>query len=141
MATAWMKTTVLVVLLSILIAGPRVYNADLPRTFKVFGVTRWPENTAIARSSDFAVVADTPHCEDIHYHAASGLLFTACEGNEETRFSWFPPLANMDDPSVTLRSRGSIHILDPKVSTGVQVQMLAIKHSYVTSYSHHPCRP
>lgn len=116
MAMARVKaTTVLVGLLSILLAGPTIYNADLPRTIKVMGVFRHPTKTAITEASDFVVIADTPHCEDLHYHAPSNLLFTACEGNEEARFSWFPPLANFDDPSITLKSRGAIHTIDPKV--------------------------
>jgi hypothetical protein len=131
MATARIKsTTVLVGLLSILLAGPTIYNADLPRTFRVMGVFRQPTNTAIADTSNFVVIADTPHCEDLHYHEPSNLLFTACERDEETRFSWFPPLTIFDDPSVTLKSRGAIHIIDPKVPSH------ATPLSVVMSYSH-----
>jgi len=116
MATTRSKTAaVLVGLLSILFAGPTVYNADLPRTFKVMGVFRQSANTAITHPSNLVVIADTPHCEDLHYHGPSRLIFTACEADNSTRYSWFPPLANMDDPSVTLNSRGSIHVVDPKV--------------------------
>jgi len=60
-------------------------------------------------------VSDSIHCEDLHYHAPSGLLFTACEDNAETRFKWFPPLGNVDDPELGAQSKGSIHIIDPKV--------------------------
>lgn len=116
MATSMItKTTVLVALLSAFLAAPAIYNADLVRTFKVMGVFRNPTNTAIPDSSSLVVIDDTTHCEDLHYHAPSNLLFTACEGNQETRFSWFPPLANFDDPSITLKSRGSIHVIDPNV--------------------------
>ena len=116
MATARVKQiTVLVGLLSILLAGPTIYNADLPRTLKVMGVFRKSASTIVADSSDFLVIPDTPHCEDLHYHAPSNLLFTACEANDQDRFSWFPPLVNMDDPFVTLKTRGAIHVLDPKV--------------------------
>lgn len=108
-------TTVLVGLLSVLLAGPTIYNYDLPRTVRVMGVFRQPANTAVAANSDFVVIADTPLCEDLHFHAPSNLLFTACEGDEVSRFSWFPPLGNFDDPSVVLKSRGAIHVVDPKV--------------------------
>jgi hypothetical protein len=118
MAATRVKTTAaLVGLLSILLAGTAIHNSDLPRTFKVMGMFRQRVNTAITQSADLIIIANTPHCEDLHYHGPSNLLFTACEANEDTRFSWFPPLANMDDPSVTLKSRGAIHILDPKVPT------------------------
>ncbi|OIW30691.1 serum paraoxonase/arylesterase family protein [Coniochaeta ligniaria NRRL 30616] len=125
MATARIKTTtVLVGLLSVLLAGPTIYNADLPRTVRVLGMFRQPANTAIVETSNFVVIADTPHCEDLHFHAPNNLLFTACEGNEETRFSWFPPLVNFDDPSVTLKSRGAIHVIDPKT---MKAQRLALE--------------
>ncbi|KAB5546966.1 serum paraoxonase/arylesterase family protein [Coniochaeta sp. 2T2.1] len=133
MTTARIKqTTVLVGLLSILLAGPTIYNADLPRTLKVMGVFKKPASTVVAESSDFLVIPDTPHCEDLHYHASSNLLFSACEANDQDRFSWFPPLVNMDDPSVTLKSRGAIHVLDPKTMKSTRLDHPNFHGPFVT---------
>ena len=40
---------------------------------------------------DFYIIPDTMHCEDLHHHAPSGLLFGAAESNAEDRWKWFPP--------------------------------------------------
>ena len=91
--------------------GPSVYRAGT-----LFGVLRkYPDGAAV--KGEVIAIPDTVHCEDVHYHAPSGTLFTACEDNAETRFRWFPPLANFDDPELGSKSRGSIHVVDPKVWT------------------------
>jgi hypothetical protein len=139
MATAKFKTTtVLVGLLGILLAGPTIYNADLPRTVRVMGLFRQPSKTAITQASDFVVIADTPHCEDLHYHEPSGLLFTACQGDRESRYSWFPPLAMFENPSITLKSKGSLHVVDPKVRTRHSrcTSCFPDLQGLATSYSH-----
>ena len=84
------------------------------RTVTVLGALRMYPHGAVVKAGVTAI-PDTVHCEDLHYHAPSGTLFTACEDNPETRFKWFPPLANFDDPELASRSRGSIHVVDPKV--------------------------
>ncbi|KAK4041252.1 hypothetical protein C8A01DRAFT_14972 [Parachaetomium inaequale] len=88
--------------------GPFVYRAGT-----LLGVLRkYPNGAAV--KGELIAIPDTVHCEDIHYHAPSGTLFTACEDNVETRFRWFPPLTNFDDPELGSKSRGSIHVVDPK---------------------------
>lgn len=97
-------------------------SPSIHRTLTTIGaLRRYTEGTAAG--NQVVPIPDTVHCEDIHYHAPSGLLFTACEDNAETRFRWFPPLANFDDPELASRSRGSIHVIDPKVS----IEMLMCK--------------
>lgn len=87
---------------------------NLHRAVTALGVLRkYPDGVVIKEGA--IVIPDTTHCEDIHYHAPSGLLFTACEDNAETRFKWFPPLANFDSPDLASKSQGSIHVIDPKV--------------------------
>ncbi|KAK4153032.1 hypothetical protein C8A00DRAFT_43974 [Chaetomidium leptoderma] len=89
-------------------AAPSVHRA-----VTVLGVLRkYPARATV--KEDVIAIPDTVHCEDLHHHVASGTLFTACEDNPETRFKWFPPLANFDDPELASRSRGSIHVVDPK---------------------------
>jgi hypothetical protein len=86
------------------------------RRLIVLGALRKYPDGATTKSEEVIAIPDTVHCEDIHYYAPSGTLFTACEDNAETRFKWFPPVANFDDPELASRSRGSIHVVDPKVS-------------------------
>lgn len=90
-------------------AGPYVH-----RRLTVLGALRSYPAGAVY-SDEVIAIPDTVHCEDVHYYAPSGTLFAACEDNAETRFKWFPALANLDDPEMASRSRGSIHVVDPKV--------------------------
>lgn len=87
------------------------FGPGLHRTSTVLGVFR-TANTSVIQ--EVVVIPDTINCEDIHYHAPSGTLFTVCEDNIETRFRWFPPLDNFDDPELARKARGSIHVVDPK---------------------------
>ncbi|KAL2000756.1 hypothetical protein VTN02DRAFT_2674 [Thermoascus thermophilus] len=82
----------------------------LHRRLTVLGVLREPARMAVAEG-DLVVVEDTMQCEDLHLHALSNTLFTACEDSIAPRFSWFPPLANFQTPSY---AQGSIHVIDPK---------------------------
>ncbi|KAK4100192.1 hypothetical protein N658DRAFT_567687 [Parathielavia hyrcaniae] len=91
-------------------AGPSVH-----RVVTVLGFLRRYPAGATPKGGEVIVIPDTVHCEDLHYHAPSGTLFTACEDNAETRFRWFPPLANFDDPELAGKSRGSIHVVDPNI--------------------------
>ncbi|EAQ86158.1 hypothetical protein CHGG_07411 [Chaetomium globosum CBS 148.51] len=88
--------------------GPLVH-----RTAVVIGALRNYPNDATVKGEVIAI-PDTVHCEDLHYHAPSGTLFTACEDNAETRFKWFPPLANFQSPELASKSQGSLHVIDPK---------------------------
>ena len=84
------------------------------RTATVVGALR--KYPAVAGVQDDTIaIPDTVYCEDLHYHAPSGTLFTACEDDTEGRFKWFPPLANFDHPELASKSQGSIHVVDPKV--------------------------
>ncbi|KAK0727515.1 hypothetical protein B0T26DRAFT_637893 [Lasiosphaeria miniovina] len=93
------------------LAGPLAY-----RTLMLWGFLSSPgsENDSLFVAATLTAIADTAYCEDIHYHAPSSTLFTACEDNDETRHKWFPPLTNFDDPELAQRSRGSIHVINPK---------------------------
>jgi len=90
------------------------WGALIHRTLTVLGVLRWDVASTHTNQADSIVtIPDTTHCEDIHHHAPSNLLFTACEDDPSTRFVWFPPLGTLDDPELAARSRGSIHVIDP----------------------------
>ncbi|KYK53990.1 serum paraoxonase/arylesterase family protein [Drechmeria coniospora] len=88
----------------------------IQRTAVVFGIFRRFANSTIADDGSFTVLGDTRHCEDLHYHEPSGLLFTACESESGgvSRHSWFPPLCLFDDAKAASTSRGSFKVIDPK---------------------------
>ncbi|OJJ43373.1 hypothetical protein ASPZODRAFT_19459 [Penicilliopsis zonata CBS 506.65] len=77
----------------------------------VAGVFRHPRRAAV---SNLVRIADTVHCEDLHFYEPANLLFTACEDIKTTRFKWFPPLAIFDEP---LTARGSIHVIEPEAKS------------------------
>ncbi|KAK4226392.1 hypothetical protein QBC38DRAFT_366541 [Podospora fimiseda] len=93
---------------SLYLQGPLIQRAIV-----VLGIfRRYPEGALVKEA--VTVIPDTTHCEDLHHHAPSGLLYTACEDDPTVRFKWFPPLANFDAPQLARHSRGSIHVIDPK---------------------------
>jgi hypothetical protein len=71
-----------------------------------------PNSTVLGEGQGPIYIEDTIHCEDVHHYRPANLLFTACEDDKSTRFSWFPPLASL----LPLKAQGSIHVVDPKVS-------------------------
>lgn len=83
--------------------------APLKHELNILGVLRSP-TAFIAKDQEFYKIADTVHCEDLHYY--DGKIFTACEDSSETRFGWFPPLVTFTQLP---KSAGSIHVIDPKV--------------------------
>lgn len=58
---------------------------------KVLGVSRLFGSIENIHGEDLQVIPDTLFTEDLHYHAQSGQLFGASEGDEKTRNTWFPP--------------------------------------------------
>ncbi|KAK3351267.1 hypothetical protein B0H65DRAFT_506700 [Neurospora tetraspora] len=80
----------------------------------VFGFLRTNPASTHVQQEDIQYIPDTVHCEDLHYHAPSKTLFTACEDHPETRFQWFPPLTNFNDSSILKTYRGSLHVIDPE---------------------------
>lgn len=92
----------------------------LHQTVSTLGVFRTPRSTPV---SDFIVIkGDTPedqtrHCEDVHLHSPSGWLFAACEGTDDTRFTWWPALGCFLDPREVMTAPGSLVAIDSKVST------------------------
>ena len=85
-------------------------------TATVFGFLRTKPLSTHVEQEDIQYIPDTVHCEDIHYHAPSKTLWTACEDHPETRFQWFPPLTNFNDSSIVKTYHGSLHVIDPEVS-------------------------
>ncbi|KAL4894318.1 hypothetical protein BDV59DRAFT_192656 [Aspergillus ambiguus] len=118
---AWLTLALLAVLVATLY-GP------VSRGLTVLGVWR-PSNLTVAQQVPFQKVADTIHCEDLHYHEPSGLIFTACEDSVETRFKWFPPLGNVDGPATTT---GSIHVIQPETMKSTRLAFENFAGPFVT---------
>ena len=68
---------------------------------------------------DLVVIEGTTHCADLHLHAKSNTLFTACDDAESTKFGWFPLLKRHEDPAATARTIGSIRKIDPSVRASI----------------------
>lgn len=88
---------------------------DVVRFVRTSGILRTASNTTLLHPEDLVVIGHTTFCEDIHYYAPANQIFTACDDSAETRFKWFPPLGNFDDPEVGRDDRGSLVVIDPEV--------------------------
>lgn len=103
---SFLNITILAVLAA-MFAGP------LYRQVTLLGVLRKPiENNQYIEGQNLIKIEDTMQCEDLHYHASSNKLFTACEDSVLPRFEWFPPMKVFKKPSL---ATGSIHVIDPTV--------------------------
>jgi hypothetical protein len=105
-----------------------IFGPPVRRLVTVIGVFRTPASTFIS-PADTVWIDDTVHCEDLHHHLESNLLFTACEDVKETRMGWFPGLGRLGNPEVVLKARGSIHVIDPKVRTRPPADADSMKQS------------
>lgn len=76
------------------------------------GLFRTPNSTVYAQG-DLVAIEDTIQCEDIHWYEPSNEIFTACQDENDGRFSWFPPLGNFGDYKKA--GKGSLHVIDPQV--------------------------
>ncbi|KAF6824805.1 serum paraoxonase arylesterase family protein [Colletotrichum plurivorum] len=113
------------------IFGGYTYGPSIKRTSTVIGWSRTINNTQVA-AGDITFIGDTVHCEDIHHHVPSGLLFTACEDDPEARKHWFPPLGTMNDPVRAKEFQGSIHIIDPKDMTTKRLKFENFETTFIT---------
>ncbi|KAF4122885.1 Serum paraoxonase arylesterase family protein [Geosmithia morbida] len=108
-----------------------VYAPVIGHFITMIGVFRHPRQTH-ANASQVVVIDDTVHCEDLHHHVASNTLFTACEDSPDTRMSWFPGLAILDDPVKAMNSRGSIHTIDPKTFKSQRLKLENFDEPFIT---------
>ncbi|POR39519.1 Serum paraoxonase/arylesterase 1 [Tolypocladium paradoxum] len=122
-ARSFFSAPAVILIFAVLVAY--LYGPGVRRTGVVLGLFRTPASTVQTLANDFGIVERTTHCEDLHYHEPSNLLFTACEDTESTRYSWFPALAIFDSPSGAANAQGSIKIIDPVT---LQAQTLALQN-------------
>ncbi|QPG98865.1 hypothetical protein C2857_000230 [Epichloe festucae Fl1] len=121
-----------VFVLLVAVVAALIYTAELPRTSVVLGFWRTNANTILTDPSDFQTIPDTFQCEDVHYHEPSNLLFTACEGSQDTRQAWFPGLAHLDDPAAGLKAQGSIEVIDPRTMKARKLAFTNFNGPFVT---------
>ncbi|GAB0138282.1 hypothetical protein EsDP_00006519 [Epichloe bromicola] len=120
------------VLVLVAVVAALIYTAELPRTSVVLGFWRTNANTIMTDPSDFQTIPDTVQCEDVHYHEPSNLLFTACEGSQDTRQAWFPGLAHLDDPAAGLKAQGSIEVIDARTMKARKLALTNFNGPFVT---------
>ncbi|OAA67769.1 serum paraoxonase/arylesterase family protein [Akanthomyces lecanii RCEF 1005] len=102
------------------------------RTIRITGVLRTDVCTISTDGLQAVQIPDTPHCEDLHHHLASDLLFAACEGSLEARHSWFPPLTIFDDASKAAQAPGTITVIDPKNRKAKPLRLEGFSGPFVT---------
>ncbi|KAF9887150.1 hypothetical protein FE257_010525 [Aspergillus nanangensis] len=122
--SGWLTLALLAILVATLY-GP------VSREVTVLGVWRQPVNTHQERAEGqaFYKIEDTMQCEDLHYHATSGKIYTACEDSILPRFSWFPPLGNVQGP---VNSIGSFHVIDPVTKKSVRLTFENFAGPFIT---------
>ncbi|KAI0551711.1 serum paraoxonase/arylesterase family protein [Xylaria curta] len=70
------------------------------------------ESSANVHGIETRFIPDTVACEDLEYHAPSGMLYTACLGSEEIARNWNPGAEALNHP-VKSATYGSISVIDP----------------------------
>ncbi|MCJ1358095.1 MAG: hypothetical protein MMC33_008093 [Icmadophila ericetorum] len=100
--------------LGALVLSASVFYKPLSLRAEVLGLLRPHDSIQNVHGEDLKIIPDTVQCEDLHHHLPSGLLFAACQGSEDERFSWFPPLANFKDHNAAEKSQGGLYVVDPK---------------------------
>ncbi|KAH8130860.1 hypothetical protein FP744_10004276 [Trichoderma asperellum] len=123
------RASIAAVLLAVLLGY--VYNVYLQRLLLVTGAFRQPGSTELA-SGDFMVIDSTLHCEDLHYHDSTGLIFTACEGFRGSRLKWFPPIDHFFEPSNPGLHKGNLQIIDPKTFKAQVLELEGFSGPFVT---------
>ena len=107
------------ILLTLITAALSLYGTTMLQQLRVLGILgRAPGNSNVhGCDGQLRSIPGTRHCEDMHYHPRSGLLFAACEGPQSPRFRWNPPAAHFDEPESvpTGEGRGGLVVVNPKV--------------------------
>lgn len=115
----WSHTLSILRLISPTITSISPDETAMYQQLKVFGIVPrgLPSYNIHGIDNQIHHIPGTRHCEDLHHHLRSGLLFGACEGPESPRWRWNPPAAHYDDPQdvPTGEGRGGLIVVNPKV--------------------------
>jgi hypothetical protein len=90
------------------------FISPVKQRLTVLGLTRGKDSIKSCHGYETHIIPDTVQCEDLHLHRESGLLFTACQGNDNAtaRWDWFPPLEKVNPEGAI---QGSLVVVDPIV--------------------------
>ncbi len=86
--------------------------------FSVFGVFRSHFRSApsFAADNELLMLDSLKQCEDLEL--VGGKIYTACQGNAEGRWGWWPPLLTLDRPDGARIADGGLFVIDTEVSVG-----------------------
>ncbi|KAI1177776.1 serum paraoxonase/arylesterase family protein [Nemania sp. FL0916] len=88
------------------------------------------ESTANVHGIETKFIADTVACEDLEYHAPSGMLYTACAGDVETTRTWMPGAGALERPDRP--AYGTIVVIDPVTMKSRKLSLGNFKGSFST---------
>lgn len=121
-----------ITLTALLALSVAVFWQPLSHRVVVLGLTRFSISN-IHGDGKLVAIPGTVQCEDVHYHAASNKLYTACEGNTESRLGWFPGLHQINN--ISYAGYGKLVIVDPDVGNTHSINEMNAKEG---RHSHHP---
>ncbi|GAP87998.1 putative serum paraoxonase arylesterase 2 [Rosellinia necatrix] len=88
------------------------------------------ESTLNVHGTETRFIPDTVACEDLEYHAPSGMLYTACVGDLETARGWNPGAEALDRPDRP--AYGSIMVIDPKTLKSQKLSLEGFEGPFAT---------
>jgi len=120
------------ILIALAAAGWALFYRPFDHRMTVLGWHRDAEAgfPSIHGASPLRMIPDTVHCEDLHHHRPSNLLFTACQADAAARIAWFPPLGHFADHRAA--GRGSLNVIDPDTHTSTALELRGFAGPFVT---------
>ncbi|MCJ1309891.1 hypothetical protein MMC25_003552 [Agyrium rufum] len=117
-----------------LCVGAAVLYNPIATRLQVLGVTR---NIYNVHGTGLRIIPDSAHCEDLHRHERSGLLFAACEPDDKQREQWFPPsdcrVHSMEYFAEPTKIRqGSFMVIDPQTLNAKRLSFVNFADPFVT---------
>ncbi|KAI0111269.1 serum paraoxonase/arylesterase family protein [Nemania sp. FL0031] len=88
------------------------------------------EDPANVHGVETRFIPDTAACEDLEYHAPSGMLYTACAGDVEVARGWMPGADALERPDRP--GFGSIVVINPTTLKSQKLSLQNFKGSFST---------
>lgn len=125
-------TTIRILILTLLTFLVAILKQPLSHRYELFGFGRALHPASNIHGSDLRKLPKTPHTEDLHYHAPSGLLFGASESDTACRWSWFPPNEALDSSKGCHHGQGTFVVVDPKTFEVTRLTLRGYLGAFVT---------
>ncbi|KAI1488588.1 serum paraoxonase/arylesterase [Biscogniauxia mediterranea] len=103
--------------------------APLKQGAIVMGLTRPLASWVNVHGLENRVIEDTVACEDVHYHAPTGMLYLGCVGDLVKASGWFPgadALEHPEDPA-----RGTFVVVDTKTLKSQKLELVGFPGPFV----------